>query len=131
MAYEKKGYKRKLTEKQVEEVKRLALEGVSLSKIAKDYGVSRGAIVFHCDKAGITDKIKKRGKHKTLYKNLENVLLEKYGEKEIAAQKIGIANNTLGRILRGETKTRKDIIDALLEATGLTYEEAFKEFEEE
>lgn len=130
MAYEKKGYKRKLTEKQVEEVKRLALKGVSLSKIARDYGVSRGAIVFHCDKAGITDKIKRRGRHKALYKNLEDALLEKYGKREIAAQKIGVANNTLGRILRGETETRKDIIDALLAATGLTYEEAFKEFEE-
>lgn len=43
------------------------------------------------------------------------------------AERTGISAGTLGQLLKGRTESpRKDTIDRILAATGLTYEEAFR-----
>lgn len=66
-------------------------------------------------------------KRKIFYKNLDALILEKFGDKKIAAYKMGISENTLYTILIGTANPGKSIIDAILGALDITYEEAFRE----
>lgn len=64
---------------------------------------------------------------KIAYPKLYEVLPEKYGTFSAAAKRIGMSRTELSSILRGWRTPTKIIIDCILAASGLTYEEAFKE----
>lgn len=64
---------------------------------------------------------------KIVYPKLYGVLPKRYGTFSAAAKRIGISRNALSCILRGQRMPTKFTIDCILAASGLTYEEAFKE----
>lgn len=70
---------------------------------------------------------KPMNKSQIFYKNLDALILEKFEDKQMAADKMGISVNSLYLILRGKVNPGKSIIDAILGALDITYEEAFKE----
>lgn len=64
---------------------------------------------------------------KIVYPKLYDELPKKYGNFSKAAKVIGMSRTELSQILRGWRTPTKFIIDCILQASGLTYEEAFKE----
>lgn len=60
------------------------------------------------------------------YPALRRYVAEQYGGSVGRfAQECGISASTLYTVLRGKSKPSKQVLDAILSATGLSYEEAF------
>lgn len=99
---------------------------MTVEQIANEMCISpyqvRGLLV---DKNG---RLPRKHKYKPIYPNLEHWAISEYASISACARALGIRNTLLEAIVYwGGEFTRKVTIDKILELSGLTYEEAFKE----
>lgn len=113
-------YKRKMTDEVILKAEEMMKEGKTTKEITEELHVSKSTLYNNCDM-----RISKlRG---YLYIKLATKLIDKYKTWKNVEEKLGFTEAAIKMTLRGQTQPRKDMIDALLLATGLKYEEAFKE----
>lgn len=114
------GRQKRITEETIKKAESLIENGMSVREAAKEVGVCYKTIYNECN-------IKLARTKNMLYKRLANALIEKYGTWKNVEEKVGFSQAAVKNALMGVVSPRKDMIDALLLATGLKYEEAFKE----
>ena len=107
------------------EAYRMRLEGATLQEVADRFGVTREWI------RALTPAPEKRGKKKRnhkniIYPNINKFLYENRHSYSSFAKLIGMSGNAVYRALTGATSPTKKLIDRVLEATDMTYEEAFR-----
>ena len=113
-----------------EQMKSLRLQGMSYEEIGKVMGVSKQR-VYQIIGGTEMNYFKEIGPDECVYPNLRKWMNENrisrpkltrlmYGEEKYAPTRW----ETVGRVLGG-ANCRKTVIDRILKATGLTYEEAF------
>lgn len=114
-----------MTNEQKVEAYRMRLEGATLQECADRFGVTRECI------RKITPPVEthKRGRpayKSCIYPNLRALLSEnRYGYSDFA--KLCVASEqAIFNALTGKVNPRKSTIDKILDATGMTYEEAFR-----
>ena len=103
----------------------MRLEGASLQECANRFGVSREYIRQITPPA--TAYARKRSSYETcVYPNLAQWLYENRYSYNAFAKLCATSYAIVFRALTGECDFRKALIDKILDATGMTYEEAFK-----
>ena len=103
----------------------MRLDGYALQEIADKFGVSRQRIQQIIG-PGSGHSVR-RPNPCMKYPNIGKWLIENKMTQCGLANKSGIASAYLSNILLGKINPGKKIIDKILLATGMTYEEAFKE----
>ena len=105
-------------------------KGMTYAEIAKKYGVSRQAVQFACCKS---DDSKFRGwtEERCIYPNLRKWLNDNRVSlfEFIRRMDLVPCYKTSGRFgcyFKGRCYPRKDVIDKMLEVTGLTYEQLWE-----
>lgn len=111
---------RKLTDEQIEEMRKRRDEGETLQQLADDYGVAHSTVWGKCRE--ITKKTKK-----IAYKGLQNWVKKNKIKYREFADGVGMKTQQIHMTLQGVHEPRKTTIDKILKYTGMTYEEAFKE----
>ena len=97
--------------------------GMTYAEIGDALGVSKNTVYLACRgdnelrMAPLYDRI--------IYAGLKRYMEENEMAVKELAEKTGISNQNVGLILAGKHDPSKQSIDAILRATGLTYEEAF------
>lgn len=117
--------KKRLGYKEIELAEKMLQNGKTYEELSKELGFSVSYL-----KSCISFR-KNKSRKRTKYKNLEKSLISKYGSVTKAAYKIGYSSGSLRFLLNGELNPKKDVIDALIMATGMKYEEIFLEDKEE
>lgn len=111
-----------MTNEEKVEMFRMRLEGATLQEVADKFGITREYVRQLVP--GIEGKeIKRRA---IVYP----AILKWFQENELNycsfGRMCGLSNVAVNDILTGNRSPRKDSIDAILKATGMTYEEAFR-----
>lgn len=117
--------KAKLTTMQIKEIQEKYAAGMTQKALAAEYGVSQALIQKRCG-----GPYRGYRKNEIKYKGIEKWLNEKELSTRRFSEISGINYVSLYYILTGRNEPKKKSIDRILEATGLTYEEAFAESEE-
>ena len=107
------------------EAYRMRLEGATLQEVADRFGVTRECI------RALTPAPEKRGNKKhnhkdIIYPNIDKFLYENRHSYSSFAKLIGMSGSAVYNALTGATTPTKKLIDRVLEATDMTYEEAFR-----
>lgn len=102
----------------------MRLDGASLQKIADQFGVTREYIRQitngACNRASVRDRVSD-----CVYPNIRRWLVENKCSYNALAIKCDLYLNSVQLALKGSDGTQKKTIDAILKATGMTYETAF------
>lgn len=111
--------------KRVEIYQALRNKGMTYEEIGQIFGVSRQCV--HETICRGTDNFHKASVMKVKYVGLRNWMLD--NRMNIGSLEKLIGNQRLHMAIKNNGNPRKDTIDKILAATGLTYEECFKEEE--
>ena len=103
----------------------LRLDGKNVMEIAKILGVPEDEVASISNQKRYKQSV--AGSENAKYINLDRWMREHGITRAMFADKSGINYSTLNMIIGGKTDFSKSSIDKILKATGLTYEEAFKE----
>lgn len=127
MATEKRGRKHPKTDIYAKERE----SGKSVTEIAKIYGVSYQAVAQAVAKRGI-GHFKHYTEENCIYPNFRKWLNDNKVTRSEFSRRIGIPpsatnNRRISQYFIGCTDPRKSTVDKMLEITGMTYEELFKE----
>lgn len=119
-----------MTNQQKVEAYAMRLDGCTLQEVANKFGVTREYI------RQITPPVGNYGKKRSsydscVYPNIANWLYDNRYSYTRFAKYITISYRTLYSALTGSTMPSKSMIDSILAATGMTYEEAFYRPEKE
>lgn len=120
------------TEERREELREKARQGMTLQQIADEIGVSRQRAA---QLTGAVRPMREWNKTYSVYQGIDNWMKYNRVTYVMLGDMLGYApgassSGNLARRLMGEVMLSKDIIDDILEVTGMTYEEAFKERKE-
>lgn len=100
----------------------MRIDGFTLQEIGDKYGVTREAIrsmlSATCGESGIV-------KRRYVYPNIAEWMMEKHMTQTELCKKIGIAQNTVSSIMRGRQNPNFSFVTAILQLTGMTFDEAF------
>lgn len=111
-----------MTKEQKLEACSMRFDGVSLQEIADHFGVSEKYISRIVP---ICNHVSRRRSNPIIYKNIERYLEENAIPIELFASISGTSRQAMSAILSGKNSPSKRTVDKILEATGMTYEEAF------
>lgn len=111
--------------KRVELYRRLREKGMTYEEIGELFGVSKQCV--HDAVTKNRDGFHEAATLKIRYSGLRNWMLENRIGLNDLSKRCGVARERLYHNLVRECDPRKNTIDAILAATGLTYEECFKE----
>ena len=105
----------------------MLVDGATYQEVADELGISRQYVYkefgsYFNRKCAAAEKYK--------YIGIRDFLLENNLNASKLGKAIGANAGYMNKILKGENSPSKKIIDKILEFTGMTYEEAFKEKEE-
>lgn len=120
------------TEERREELREKARRGMTLQQIADEIGVSRQRAA---QLTGAVRPMREWNKTYSVYQGIDNWMKYNRVTYVMLGDMLGYApgassSGNLARRLMGEVMLSKDLIDDILEVTGMTYEEAFKERKE-
>lgn len=115
-----------MTKQQKEECYQLRQQGMTLGQLGVKYGVTRERIrqimkAYEDRRNGIAVRL--RG---IKYPAIRHWMIVKGHTFNAMADECGVSMPTLKNGLMGHTDIKKNVIDAILEVTGMTYEEAFR-----
>lgn len=111
-----------MTNEQKAQAYLMLLNGATLKEAAETFGVSRQRM------QQLFPKVFPRGPRiKCIYPNIKRWIYENCGTQQKFAEMIGVCQKTAYDYLTGRRSPHKEIIDKILEVTGMTYEEAFKQ----
>jgi len=100
------------------------LDGATLRQLAEEYGVSQNAIrtvVTPSKVSSIPTKVERS----CIYPNISSWMADQMYSYSSFAKQLDVRYETLRNALTGTTSPNKWLIDAILCATGMSYEEAF------
>lgn len=120
-----------MTNEQIFEAQKMREEGATLQEIGDKFGVSKQRISQIVQRGMYCKKSRYHHSNACIYPNIAHWRKQNRYTMKQFSELSGIKITTLSNLLRGECSTSKKIIDQLLSATGLTYEEAFKTEESE
>lgn len=112
-----------MTNEQKAEAYLMLLEGSTYEEVAQKMGVSKQRIHQLIPNVGSTV----RQSTFWIYPNIGRWMRCNRCTLKIMSNLLGCNAASLGRYMRGETQPDKLVIDKILEVTGMTYEEAFKQ----
>lgn len=113
-----------MTENQKLRADLLRLDGKSKKEVAEILGVSIGEL----GDGSLRKYRYSLSRYSTVkYPNIEAWIMEKGITRSEFSRLCGTNIDTMGDILNGKSRIRKDRIDVILKVTGLTYEFAFAE----
>lgn len=100
------------------EAYRMRLEGKTMVEIAKKFGVSRQYLysTMPCSGKAVSGCI---------YPHINEWMLDNDCGCSELADRVKVSYSSLMDFIRGVTQARKNVIDRLLDVTGMTYEYAF------
>lgn len=104
----------------------MRLDGYTFQEIGDKYGVTGVAVREALEQAGRGNYWAKNARSRCVYKGLGYWIGIKSMNAKRISEKTGISSGTIERALKGENVC-KNVIDAILKLSGLTYEEAFGE----
>ena len=115
-----------MTRDQKAEMYKLRQEGMTLKDLGKRYGVSRERIRQLVVKRennlrGISNRLKR-----CVYPGIRYWMIVNEYTYQQFADEVGVSMETIRNVLIGHTKPHQGTIEAILNKTGLTYEEAFR-----
>ena len=113
-----------MTKEQVKDMFSMRLDGFTLSEIGEKYGVSKERVRQLLSKAttGKNRCIRKN----YVYPNIENWMFENEIIQQDIAEKAGVRQNTVSTVLIGKRNPSFEVISAILEMSGMTFQEAFQ-----
>lgn len=119
-------------EERCEELREKARQGMTLQQIADEIGVSRQRAA---QLTGAVRPMKQWNKQYSIFPGIDSWMKFNRVTYTMFGKMLGYApgasaSNNLARRLMGEAMLNKSLIDDILEVTGMTYEEAFKERKE-
>ena len=105
----------------------MRLEGKTFQQIGDAFGISKQAVKqsIGCTGGGGTV----RRPDKIIYPTIADYMVRRNINYNDLAPECGVSRSGLRHFLQGQGGGSKYVIDRILEVTGLTYEEAFKERE--
>ena len=119
--------KRKMTNRDRAEAYFMRLEGSSFQEIANRFGVSRQCIQQCLN--GLCERTPRRNLDTIIYPAIKNYMKENRLSFNGFSHSCGISLGSIVGGLCGKNEISKRVIDAILDVTGMTYEEAFKKEE--
>lgn len=111
-----------MTNEQKAQAYLMLLNGATLKETAETFGVSRQRMQQLFPKA-----FTRGPRIKCIYPNIKGWIYENCGTQQKFAELIGVCHKTSHDYLTNRRSPNKEIIDKILEVTGMTYEEAFKQ----
>ena len=115
-----------LTDEEIAEMQQMRNDGYTLKEIAEKYHVTISTVGYNT--RGKTRNLARNRVDAYIYPNISKWLVDNNLSICNAAKMMDINNCTLNSLLLGtRTNPTKFVIDAILKATGLTYEQAFRE----
>ena len=111
-----------MTKEQKVQAYAMILDGVSVSDVAREFGVSRQRIceIFHVSNIRL-----EMAADSCVYPNISKWMRKNHEGYTSIARKAGMYTERIRLALTGEN-VHKSVIDAILAVTEMTYEEAFK-----
>lgn len=115
-----------MTRAQKEEAYELRQEGATLAYLGEKYGITRERVrqileVYEAQRMGISERLKS-----CQYPNIRRWMIVNGLTYCRLAYRCGLTMDSVRNGLTGKTDFKKKTIDAILDVTEMTYEEAFK-----
>ena len=111
-----------MTNEQKAEAYLMILNGATIREASEKYGVSYQRI------QQMFPGVNRRGRNfKCIYPNIGRWIVESRITQPVFGEMVDVSTNTIHHYLSGEREPNKKTIDKILEVTGMTYEEAFKQ----
>ena len=115
-----------MTSKQIAEARKMRKKGYTLQEIGDEFGVTREWI-RKCTEDIVVGRCQSKSFKGLKYPALAKRLKEVCYSYAALSEMIGVTPPTIHRWLYQKTDIPKSMIDKLLDITGLTYEEAFRQ----
>lgn len=118
-------YNRKMSKTMKQKACEMRKDGYTMQEIADEMGVNQRTISLYVPKE---ERCQARNRvDNYIYPNINKWLIDNRMSMIKFAREVGITKSTMSNYLAGLSEPRKSIIDKILEITGMSYEECFRE----